>query len=177
VHGILSVDISEWDKPGMNGKRADKCTREEVAQDTWEQLKTSLNVDGQQILTDENKVRWFLDPDIRAEDDQKGPITRNREPLLVNLIDTWDMRPEASTQIPNLFLASDYVQTYTDLATMEGANEAARRAVNGIIGASGMNCKPCGVWPMREPWFLAPWKWADQRRFNKGLPWNGSLFG
>lgn len=177
VHGILSVDISEWDKPGVNHKRADKCTREEVAQDTWEQLKASLNVDGQQILTDDNKVRWFLDPDIRAEDDQKGPITRNREPLLVNLIDTWDMRPEASTQIPNLFLASDYVQTYTDLATMEGANEAARRAVNGIIGASGLNCKPCGVWPMREPWFLAPWKWADQRRFNKGLPWNGSLFG
>ena len=41
------------------------------------------------------------------------------------------------TRIPNLFLASDYVRTHTDLATMEGANEAARRAVNGILDATG----------------------------------------
>jgi uncharacterized protein with NAD-binding domain and iron-sulfur cluster len=38
--------------------------------------------------------------------------------------------------IPNLFLASDYVRTHTDLATMEGANEAARRAVNGLLDAA-----------------------------------------
>ena len=44
----------------------------------------------------------------------------------------------AVTAIPNLFLASDYIQTYTDLATMEGANEAARRAVNGILDARGL---------------------------------------
>ena len=56
---------------------------------------------------------------------------RNAEPLLVNLVNTWALRPEATTAIPNLFLASDYVRTHTDLATMEGANEAARRAVNG----------------------------------------------
>ena len=59
---------------------------------------------------------------------------QNLEPLLVNLVNTWALRPEATTAIPNLFLASDYVRTYTDLATMEGANEAARRAVNGLLG-------------------------------------------
>ena len=34
-----------------------------------------------------------------------------------------------------MFLAADYVRTNTDLTTMEGANEAARRAVNCIIDA------------------------------------------
>ena len=41
--------------------------------------------------------------------------------------------------MPNLFLAGDYVQTDVDLATMEGANESARHAVNAILEASGSN--------------------------------------
>ena len=53
----------------------------------------------------------------------------------MNTVDSWRRRPDAVTRIPNLFLASDYVKTHTDLATMEGANEAARRAVNGILAA------------------------------------------
>ena len=61
----------------------------------------------------------------------------NAEPLLVNTANSWSKRPEAFTNIKNFFLASDYVRTYTDLATMEGANEAARRAVNCIIKQSG----------------------------------------
>jgi N-methylhydantoinase A len=39
------------------------------------------------------------------------------------------VRPEAASAIPNLVFAADYVRTSTDLASMEGANEAARRAV------------------------------------------------
>ena len=42
------------------------------------------------------------------------------------------------------------MQTYTDLATMEGANEAARRAVNAILTASGSDAEPCPVWKLRE---------------------------
>ena len=38
------------------------------------------------------------------------------------------------THLPsNLLLAADYVRTFTDLATMEGANEAARRADHGAL--------------------------------------------
>src|SRR5262249_52815529 len=65
--------------------------------------------------------------------------TEYGEPLLVNAVRTWAHRPDAFTNIPNLFLASDYVRTFTDLATMEGANEAARRAVNAILSTSGSN--------------------------------------
>jgi hypothetical protein len=33
---------------------------------------------------------------------------------------------------------------------MEAANEAARRAVNAILIASGSDAEPCGVWKLRE---------------------------
>ena len=50
-----------------------------------------------------------------------------------------------------MFLASDYVRTFTDLATMEGANEAARRAVNAVLDASGTDSERCEVWRLSEP--------------------------
>lgn len=177
VKGILSVDISDWNTKGMNGKTAKECTRDEVAIEAWEQMKRSLNVDGAEILSDEHRISWFLDPDIMASNNNKGIIDKNTEPLLVNLIDTWKMRPKATTKIPNFFLASDYVQTNTDLATMEGANEAARRAVNGIIKVSGHQATPCEIWPLHEPDLLKAWRKNDQARFDKGLPWDGKVKG
>jgi hypothetical protein len=73
-------------------------------------------------------------------------------------------------EIPNLFLASDYVQTYTDLATMEGANEAARRAVNAIIDQTDSTAPRCRLWPLEEPDLFAPLRDYDQVRFKLGLP-------
>ena len=90
-------------------------------------------------------------------------------------IDTWALRPEATTAIPNLFLASDYVRTHTDLATMEGANEAARRAVNGLLDAVKFDGARCDIWPLHEPEILAPWRLHDAARYEAGLPWDDSL--
>ncbi len=64
---------------------------------------------------------------------------------------SWQFRPEAATGLPNLVLAADYVRTHTDLATMEGANEAARRAVNAILDRSESTQPRCSIWPLREP--------------------------
>lgn len=102
---------------------------------------------------------------------QKLQHDSNLEPLLINLVDTWHLRPEAFTRIPNLFVASDYVQTNTNLATMEGANEAARRAVNAIISDSGVDTSFCQVWDLHEPWVFSIWRWHDAWRFRRGLPW------
>jgi uncharacterized protein with NAD-binding domain and iron-sulfur cluster len=88
----------------------------------------------------------------------------------VNTTDSWVNRPEAVTSIPNLLLASDYVRTFTDLATMEGANEAARRAVNAILAAENSSATRCGVWPLEEPAFFAPLRDYDWLRFEMGLP-------
>lgn len=179
VRGILSVDVSDWNTPGIANpvdpkdpnspyKTARECNREEILTDVWAQLKQSLNVDGKIILKDEDKLMGFVDPDIGI--DPHGDT--DAEPLLVNKIKRWQARPDASTSITNMFLASDYVRTNTNLATMEAANEAARRAVNCIIAASGVNAGYCKVWKLYQPWLLAPLRWHDARRFDKGLPWD-----
>jgi uncharacterized protein with NAD-binding domain and iron-sulfur cluster len=176
VKGLLSVDISDWDVKGLNGKEARHCSREEIALETWEQLKRSLNVGGE-VLRDDQLHSWFLDPDIEDLDADGDPATprfdTNAEPLLVNYVDTWRFRPEAVTRIPNFFLASDYVRTFTDLATMESANEAARRAVNGVILAARSDVPLCQIWNLHEPEVLLPFRAYDRVRYRKGLSWDG----
>ena len=171
VRGIISVDISEWDAPGLNGKAAKNCTPAEIEAEVWEQLKRSLNYGDVVVLKDEQLHSFSLDPSLSRH----AGTTANEEPLLVNLVDTWKLRPEAVSRIPNLFLASDYVRTHTDLATMEAANEAARRAVNGILDASGSGAARCGVWHLHEPEIFVPWRELDLIRYTQGLPWDDTL--
>jgi uncharacterized protein with NAD-binding domain and iron-sulfur cluster len=172
VKGIISVDISEWEEPGLNGKAAKDCTPDEIKTEVWEQLKRSLNYGDMVFLKDEQVHSWSLDPSILHH---KDGSTANEEPLLVNLVDTWKLRPDAVSRIPNLFLASDYVRTHTDLATMEAANEAARRAVNGILDAAGSGTRRCDVWQLHEPEIFAPWRELDFIRYTQGLPWDDTL--
>jgi 15-cis-phytoene desaturase len=168
--GVLSVDISDWTTPGwLYGKPAGDCTTDEIKKEVWHQLKLHLNVGGKVVLDDANLLGSFLDPDI-VPPNPRTKATVNLEPLLVNTCGSWYSRPEASTGIENLFLASDYVRTFTDLATMEGANEAARRAVNAILDVSGSERRRCAVWPLREPVALAPLRALDALRFRRRIP-------
>ena len=168
VGGILSVDISDWNTPGIvYGKPATNCTAEEIKTEAWAQLKTHLNTGAIETLSDSNLLSWFLDPDIQFPNPSAAT---NAEPLLINPAGSLQYRPEASVEIPNLFLASDYVRTYTDLATMEGANEAARRAVNAIIDASGSSATKAQIWPLQEPEIFKPMREYDLVRFKLALP-------
>lgn len=189
--GILSIDISDWDAPGnFNNKPAKECTREEVIEETWKQLKQEINIDGKELLTDDMVVFAYLDESIYQPfscplaDEVRATLSveksecstirelKNKEPLLANVINTWELRPKAQTAIPNLTLAADYVQTYTDLATMEGANEAARRAVNSILEASGSNATPLKLWPFESPWFIRIFQAIDWVRWKLGRQWS-----
>ena len=173
VKGVLSVDISDWLHTEYLGHLAENCSAVEVKDFVWQQLEKSLNVDGKTVISADMIEHWYLDRDIQWNPPEQHEA--DVEPLLVNTVNSWVLRPEAVTRIPNLFLASDYVRTNTDLATMEGANEAARRAVNGILAATGSNKPLCKVWPLTEPLFFAPLKWLDKRRFDAGQAWNGEL--
>jgi geranylgeranyl pyrophosphate synthase/uncharacterized protein with NAD-binding domain and iron-sulfur cluster len=174
VNGVVSIDVSDWEAPNRKGRCAVECSLEEVVAEVWEQLKRSVNSGGEELLRDDDRCGWFLDPDIGLDPGRPGRL-QNLEPLLVNLVDTWRLRPEAVTAIPNLFLASDYVRTHTDLATMEGANEAARRAVNGILDAEGYAGTRCAIWPLEEPAVLEPLRSYDAARFRLGLPWDSTV--
>ncbi len=168
VQGILSADISEWEAPGVvYGKPARECTAPQIQEEVWTQLKQHLNAGGATTLNDANLLSWFLDPDIEFP----NPGTAaNAEPLLINIAGSLQYRPEAQVDLENLFLASDYVRTYTDIACMEAANEAARRAVNCVLAASGSAASPAQLWPFEEPAFLKPLQEVDRIRFGLGLP-------
>lgn len=173
VKGVLSVDISDWDAEGtFNKKKAKDCrTRDDIADEVWAQLKKSLNVGGNVILRDDMKHSWFLDTDIIIPDPNRPRNDVNLEPLFINKPGSWALRPPAASTIRNLFLAADFVQTNSDLACMEAANEAARRAVNELLDRAGSSLSRCKIWDMPMPEIFESWRKADYERFKKGLPW------
>lgn len=77
-------------------------------------------------------------------------LALNVEPLLVNRPHSLRLRPDVRTKIDNMFLAADYVKTSTNLVSMEGANEAARRAVNVILEATGSLHEPCRLFDFED---------------------------
>jgi uncharacterized protein with NAD-binding domain and iron-sulfur cluster len=170
VAGILSVDVSDWESPGNFCKKpASSCTKQEIIDEVLAQLREHLKHTGKDVLADGNIVGCFVDQDIRLPN--PDGVTVNLEPLLINTTGSWKNRPQACTEIENLFLASDYVRTYTDLATMEGANEAARRAVNGILERSGSAEPRCRTWPLRYPGGLFLWfQGRDRKRLKRDQP-------
>jgi uncharacterized protein with NAD-binding domain and iron-sulfur cluster len=100
-------------------------------------------------------------------------VKKNLEPLFINTIGSLVFRPTELTDIDNLLLASDYVRTNTDLATMEGANEAARRAVNQILNLLQFPGRRCRIFEFDEPIVFAPTKAFDRFCFELGLPHPG----
>jgi uncharacterized protein with NAD-binding domain and iron-sulfur cluster len=165
VAGILSVDVSDWDTPGILYKKAAKyCTRPEIINEVQAQLQEHLRHTGEQNpLSEGNVLDVYVDDDVSRPNPTREAV--NAEPLLINTRGSWANRPQACTGIKNLFLASDYVRTYTDLATMEGANEAARRAVNGILRSSQSTEPHCDLWPLEYPGGLFTWlRYLDRRR-------------
>ncbi|MEU6379975.1 FAD-dependent oxidoreductase [Streptomyces sp. NPDC046909] len=164
----LSAIISEWDKPGiLYGKTAKECTKDEIVAELWAQLKDGLNDSGKTTLVDDDRLGWFMDPAVTGVG---GPDPRNREQLLIHPTGTLYNRPTARTKVPNFFLAGDYVRTDVDLATMEGANESARLAVNALLDADHSDAERCEVWELFRPPEMEPLKRIDEVRHRLGLP-------
>jgi 15-cis-phytoene desaturase len=167
VRGILSIDISNFDVPGiLYGKPGRDCTEQEIFDEVIAQVTASLNHSGTTVLDPAWIVDWFLDPSL-VFSGSGGPT--NEEALLINTAGSWELRPRAKTSIPNMFLAADFVKTNVDLATMEGANEAAREATNAILDRVGSWAPRCFLRKMDEPAFFLPAKTEDQVRWTLGL--------
>ncbi|MCD2112335.1 FAD-dependent oxidoreductase [Rhodococcus rhodochrous] len=166
AHDCLSVDISDWDTPGiLYGRTAKQCTPEEIAREVWAQMSACLE-DGTGAIDENDIVSWFLDPGVKWG---AGGIT-NDTPLLINTAGSLANRPEAHTAIPNLFLAGDYVRNDIDLATMEGANESARAAVGALLQTAGSPAAPPALYKLHEPSELEPLRRIDADRYRAGQP-------
>jgi hypothetical protein len=166
IRGVISVDISDWDTPGLNGK---PCPGVHPSRDQGRGVGPA---EAQPERAGRRRARGRgsgpLVPGSRhrsaAQDQRRAAVRQPRRYVAT---------PAAGGDaIPNLFLAADYVQTFTDLATMEAANEAARRAVNGILEHSGSDAPPCRLWNLHEPELLEPWRANDRVRYRQGLPWD-----
>ncbi|EMA43347.1 hydroxysqualene dehydroxylase [Halococcus saccharolyticus] len=147
VEGILSICISDWNSPGIvYDKPARECTAEEIKTEVLAQLDDHLETGS---LDETDLVDWFLDPAI--EFGSAGTVAANHEPLLLNTVRSLRHRPDARTAADNFVLAADYVRTTTDLASMEGANEAARRATNAILADADVDAELCELFAFDEP--------------------------
>lgn len=158
VKDCLSTIISDWFTEGdFNGKKAKDCTPQEIAEETWKQIKASTGE-----ITDDLLHSWFLDPAI-----QHGA---NDEPLFIQHPGSWALRPDSRTAIPNLFLAGDWVRTPINVTTMEGANQGARQAVNALLDAAGSTAARCTVHQLYRSPLFALEKVEDKARYRLGLP-------
>ncbi|MEV6976200.1 FAD-dependent oxidoreductase [Kitasatospora sp. NPDC093806] len=169
VADCLSVDVSDWDTPGVRyGKPARECTRAEVAAEVWAQLGEALDDGRTAVLHPGLLHSWHLDPAVTGLDGP-GPA-RNDEPLLINTKGSWQRRPRAATAAANLFLAGDYVRCPVNLATMEGADQGGRLAVNALLRAAGDPADPAEVYPLYDPPELRRLKEVDAELFRQGRP-------
>jgi nucleotide-binding universal stress UspA family protein len=117
------------------------------------------------------ELRPNLDFDLvlGGRDHRRGPPL-NHSRLLVHPPGSWAMRPEAASAVPNLCFAADYVRTHTDIASMEGACEAGRRAANAILEREGSPSPRTEIWPLQEPSQYEHWKRLDADLFRVGRP-------
>jgi hypothetical protein len=176
VKAILSVDISDWDTPcACHGRTAKQMTREEVKDEVLAQVRAHVAAScPAQVMP--GVLDWFLDPAITERPGPSGAggvRLDNREGLFINTTSSWSNRPAAvlrdDSGIANLYLASDYVRTNADLATMEGANEAGRMAARGILEQMGEPPKvrrQVELFDFPEPAPLRPFRVADDILFN-----------
>ncbi len=173
VEDIISIDISDWDTPGQYVKKPAKhCTHDEILTEVLGEIRDhSHGADWERSLDKGNIADFFIDPDIYQPNPDSATVNNvNLEPLFINTKGSWVNRPQSETEIDNLVLAADYVRTSTDLATMEGANEAARRAVNHILDQDGSGFRRCDLWAPEEPALFAMFRHHDRHHFRKDDP-------
>lgn len=167
VKGIISAIISDWKKPGggITALPAEEYTdRDALLEEVRRQLQ--VNLPGRFDLSPGNVCCAHLDSGVELKT-SSTPAT-NHHPLLIHPIGGLDFRPAASGAIKNLFLAADYVLTSTGLATMEGANEAARCAVNALLDEDDSPHVRCMVWELQEEPYFEPARKIDDLRFKQG---------
>jgi len=179
-NSTFSADAKPDDKE-EKGQSAWASTKPELARLAWLQVAGAMSADHPWVVP--GPTYWHVDTTLIFGSDAGNPgIVRNQSPLLINVPGHWEQRPGAAVAPHHLgwivdprpgydvtdgiVLAGNYMQTFTRLTTMEGANESARHAVNAILrdfgkprvaaqGSTGepddyVALQPCEIWPLEE---------------------------
>lgn len=158
---ILSVDIGIFDRP-FEGKTAWECTAHEIAQRAWTQIEEHhLNAFREKYgphAVFPHPIAYALDAKLIFQP-RNGHEKTNESPFLVNRTSKYDQRPgrvlraknESKTKsvyevIGNYVIAGTFMQTFTRLTSMEGANESARHAVNALLQVWRTGGDRCDIW-------------------------------
>jgi Flavin containing amine oxidoreductase len=85
------------------------------------------------------ELQRFLDFQLDDVDHDRCHVQTNvGEELFVNQVGSWDNRPKATCDIPNLFLAGDFCQTFVDVVTVEGAVVSGLNAAEALRRRQGI---------------------------------------
>lgn len=153
---LLSCGIGIFDVRGINGKTASICTREEIAAECWKQINRSKhNLKLSSILP-----KWNIWDSFQFNKQTFKLDTY--EPKFSNNINTRDLRPNFhDDNIKNLYHATSYTKTYTNIYNMEGAAEAGVKTAKLIISRTNDVEPP--VYKKNKPnWFFRVMQYIDK---------------
>ena len=176
VDGVMSADVSDWFTNGqVHGKPASQCTRAEIQDELVAQMGSVLTAQGHPVLPAANVEAMHVDDDIQF--DAAGVVSQNLSRLLIHPPGLWAKRPRPhdAAGVANLFLAADYVRNDMDLATMEGANQAARDSVNALLeqdGSGAPRCLSVNHLELNEPAWVKTLKALDEAAWDLGHPYD-----
>ena len=166
LRGILSVDVSSCFAPDKDGVRfVDGRTRQEILRRIWRQILEALDGRTRARLA-RSVYAMHLDTEVRVG----ANGVENAGCLLVHPPGSWYARPEAVTAVRNLFLAADYVRTSVDIASMEGANEAGRRAAIGVRRHLELDAGDVKLFDYGPLHRFRIMRGLDRRLYDAGLP-------
>lgn len=112
-YGLSFIDVGQW-----WSNLAGRTVFNLIASDykTLEQVSPQVAMDA--MIDD---LIAFI-PTLQREDIERVELQPHLlEPLFMNQVGAWRYRPNARTEIDNLYLAGDYCRTHIDLVSMEGA--------------------------------------------------------
>lgn len=169
---LLSVGIGIWSRKGIyHDKIASECTRQELAEEVWAQLRNNPGLldnmkfeGGSRLRTVKDLPDWNIwfsyTYDYDMSTGQRGIDTW--EPKFSNNQGTLALRPEIKDDtISNLLHATAYAKTDANIFCMESAAEAGRRAANFIDKGTTKNDIP----RFKSNYLFRIIKWIDSKLY------------
>ena len=153
----------------FNGKPAKDCTREEIAREVWLQIKAHLEDNGESVLPDDILHSWFLDPGI-AWSTQARARTSTTTRCSSTRSGRGTSARRRATDVPNLFLAGDYVQTTSTWRRWRARTSPAAPRRTRCCTPRAPPPTPATMYELYRPPEFEPSKQADAELYRAGLP-------